>query len=401
MAYCAPGPLELDDISSLLSGVDCRIAQYVEAAYAGLFGPFGWLAPTLTAALTIYVAIYAYQVIGGYGSLSLSTVAKRLIAIGVVVAFSSNWAAYQTVFVNLLFGGGEDLASMILHATAGGAPTSLDIGARLDALFDDLTTLASTWGHRTPLPTVDAMAAQAGAQAATVPMRPAPAGLTAASAVNMLWFSAIVLALGSAGIIVVAKIVLGFLLALGPVFIILALFPATRGLFEGWLRAAAMNALVPVLALLATAGMLPIIEPIVEGVAADQTLGETDTQPVFVLAIASMIFGVLMVYSVIMTGKLAGAWRLPASSARPANPRAETMIASPAAVASNPRIIEMVAAIGRDAAPQYAAPESWRLRGAEKLLLAASPASESPFAGRRVQSSYRGFGAARDGRRAS
>ncbi|MEX0645836.1 MAG: type IV secretion system protein, partial [Parvularculaceae bacterium] len=360
MAYCVPGPLELDDISSLLSGVDCRVAQYVEAAYAGLFGPFGWLAPTLTAALTIYVAIYAYQVIGGYGSLSLSTVAKRFIAIGVVVAFSSNWAAYQTVFVNLLSGGGEDLASMILRATAGAGATSVDVGARLDMLFDDLTTLASTWGHRTPLPTADAIAA---AQAPAVPMRPAPASLTAASAVNMLWFSAIVLALGSAGVLVVAKIVLGFLLALGPLFILLALFPATRGLFEGWLRAAAMNALVPVLALLATAGMLPIVEPIIEGVAADQALGRTDTQPVFVLAITSMIFGVLMVYSVVMTGKLAGAWRLPTAQPKAAASRGESLVAPPAAVAANPRIVEMVAAIGRDAQTSTPVPESWRLRG--------------------------------------
>jgi type IV secretion system protein VirB6 len=36
----------------------------------------------------------------------------------------------------------------------------------------------------------------------------------------------------------VARIALAAVMALGPVFIVLALFRGTRGLFEGWLKAA-------------------------------------------------------------------------------------------------------------------------------------------------------------------
>lgn len=388
---CASAPRDLDDIASLLAGVDCRVASYVEAAYQGLFGPFGWLAPTLTAALTIYVAIYAYQLIAGYGSLSVSTLARRFLAIGLVVAFASNWAAYQTVFVNLLAGGGEELAAMILRATAGGVRASSDVGLRLDALFSELARLASNWGARAPL---DAVALSAGQEAApVVQIGSAPSGLSASSATNMLWFSAIILALGSAGVIVVAKIALGFLLALGPLFIILALFPSTRGLFEGWLRAAAMNALAPMLALLASAGMLPIIEPIVVGIAEAQAIGEIDPEPVFVLAIASLIFGVLMAYSVMMTGKLAGAWRLPEVVATHAN--ADPVGASQSPAGANPRIIEMLAAVGRESAAPPSTAEALRPRGAEMLVLAQGVQSALSTGERRVRAGYRGFGSGR------
>ncbi|NJM35816.1 MAG: type IV secretion system protein, partial [Rhodomicrobium sp.] len=279
--------------------------------YRGLFGPFGWLAPVITAALVIYVAVYAYQLITGRGSLSVSTLTGRFIAIGVVVAFASNWAAYQTAFVDVFFRGGDELAGMILRATSSDASLSGSaVSARLDAVFEELTRLASTWGHRAPLQTVDQALSQTAAQAPVATA--ASAGWTGGSVVNMLWFSAIAFALGSAGVIIIAKIALGFLLALGPLFILLALFPQTRGLFEGWLRAAAANLLIPLMATLATAGALPIVEPLVAGVSLMQARGEIDNEPVFLLAICALIFAGLVAYSVAMSGKLVAAWRLPA-----------------------------------------------------------------------------------------
>ena len=47
--------------------------------------------------------------------------------------------------------------------------------------------------------------------------------------------------------LVVCRLALAALLILGPVFIVLALFEGTRGLFEGWLKSVAMFALVPLL----------------------------------------------------------------------------------------------------------------------------------------------------------
>lgn len=377
--------LPIDSIAALLGGVDCKIAAYVEAAYRGLYGPFGWLGPILTAALTIYVAIYAYQLITGYGRLSVSGLTRRFLAIGAVVALSSNWAAYQASFSGLLAGGGDEIAGALLRAT--GSDSGADVGARLDAAFDALTDLAANWGKGAPL-----QPAQAPTGAASVPVTAPPPGPGSAGAVNMLWFSALSLAIGTAGVIVIAKIILGFLLALGPIFLMLALFPQTRGLFEGWLRTATANALLPLFAMAAAAAMLPVVEPMIATIADNELRGATDAKPVFVLAIAALVFAMLMAQIVAMTTRLAGAWRLPQPAGRDEAPMpapASPVLASGAA--SDPRIVAMIAAVSRDAAPLDHASRP----RADMVVLAPNFSEAQGEGGRRVAAAYRGFGGAR------
>jgi type IV secretion system protein VirB6 len=339
--------------------------------------------------------------------LSLSGLSKRIFALGAVVAFASNWAAYQTVVVNFVYGGAEQLAS-VLAGVAHGPTTSVTPGivARLDAVFEAITDLASNWSYKTPLdqaqppPTVENFA-----EAATNPTLPPAANAQAqpptpgaTSAINMLWFSAMALALGSAGVLVITKILLGFLLALGPVFILLALFPATRGLFEGWLRAVAANAFTPVFALLGTAGALGVVEPIIQSIALDQQNGITDVEPVFVLAMASLIFGMLMAMALATTAKLASAWRLPIGGQEKAPVAIDAPSAAALAPGANARIQEIVAAAanGASAAP-VSAPDDRRSIGSQIVL---APALEDrreseDFARRTPRRAYRGFGAAR------
>ena len=67
-------------------------------------------------------------------------------------------------------------------------------------------------------------------------------------------------------------------MALGPIFIILALFRATRGLFEGWIKAATMLALTPVLAVLLGGATLVMIGPMIASLLTNPLkLGETRT----------------------------------------------------------------------------------------------------------------------------
>ena len=63
------------------------------------------------------------------------------------------------------------------------------------------------------------------------------------------------------GVVLAAKIVLGLLLALGPVFVAFLLFDSTRGVFEGWLRAALAFAFMPLFATLALVLQLTLLEP--------------------------------------------------------------------------------------------------------------------------------------------
>jgi type IV secretion system protein VirB6 len=386
MTVACPSLNDLSDIGALMIGVDCQSAAYVAAAYEGLFGASGSLAQVLAGALTIYVAFYGYRLITGAGSATASDLVRRLALIGAILALSSNWPAYQTLFVGTVTGGAEDLAAMMSTATSGRPASSASIAGEIDVAVKEMTRLATEWSRKTP---------PAGADALNDPVRIqpplAPAGV---SAVNMLWLGAILLGVSSAGVIVITKITLAFMLALGPLFLILALFPAARGLFEGWLRTIVAGAFVLVFTILATGGALSIIAPIINAVSQDQANGVNDPGAVFTLLIACIVFTMLVRQVLTVTARFTGAWRLP--FARDHQVAVESEQAAKAANAgqpfSNDRIAGMVSSVSRDIAPT----SSTRTIVTGQMTTANSFESMSESAAtRRAARAYRGFGASR------
>ena len=84
--------LNTDGLASpLLEFVDCQIGSYVAGAYAALFGPFGWMGPILTAMLTIYVAVFGFQLVTGRTGLSLTSILPRMILVALVITFATRW----------------------------------------------------------------------------------------------------------------------------------------------------------------------------------------------------------------------------------------------------------------------------------------------------------------------
>jgi type IV secretion system protein VirB6 len=385
-----------DTIAALMATVDCHVAAYVERAYQGLFGENGWLTSAIVGGLTIYVAIYGYRLVMGGGA-TVPDLVRRFIAMGFVIAFSSNWPAYQTAFVNTIVGGAEEVAELMSVATTGRAATSASVAENLDTVVGAMTDLATHWGQRTPLGAQTVQAFSEDAEGASTPpaAKPAPAQPTPAgvSAPTLLWISALLLGVSSAGVIVVTKITLGFLLALGPAFILFALFPGTRGLFEGWLRSIVGGAFVLVFTLLASAGALAVLAPMTQDIARYQLLGDNSAGPVFALAIASIVFAMLIRQVIASTTRLVSAWRLPErivgrrSDDAPAAAKPGESV-SPA----DSRLVEMVASVSRSAANGDGPSR------ASTISAGAAPAqAETGDLGnvadiRRASRAYRGFG---------
>jgi type IV secretion system protein VirB6 len=221
-----------------------------------------------------------------------------------------------------------------------------------------------------------------------------PAGV---SAPTMLWISALLLGVGSAGVIVITKIMLGFLLALGPVFIMCGLFGGTRGLFEGWLRSVVGGAFVLAFTLLATAGALAVFAPMTEEIARNQRLGDNSVGAVFALTIASVVFAMLIRQVVASTTQIVSAWRLPdrIGLARPEPTLAGDVSGAHAATPTDTRIIDMVASVSHAGEGTGAAPS----RASTISPVAASAASDAGGETnvveiRRASRAYRGFGSA-------
>lgn len=91
-----------------------------------------------------------------------------------------------------------------------------------------------------------------------------------------MWLGAMLLLLGTVGVLVTTRIALAVLIALGPVFVVMALFAGTRGLFVGWLKGVVLLAIAPLFAVLGGSLMLELAVPVINSLA--PTPGEIDAR---------------------------------------------------------------------------------------------------------------------------
>jgi type IV secretion system protein VirB6 len=290
MNQCAPfgadGPAGVADA---LAKVDCLASDATAVSFGRLFGAHGSFQTALTIILTLYVALLAFNLLTGRSALRVSVLTPRMMTLGLVLTFATSWIAYQSVVWNLATGAPDEIAS-VLVGTKGSATTIF--AQQLDGVFTAITDAASSI---TPQP------AAAGVPAAiAVP--------TLASPANILSIAGLILLLGTVGVLVVCRLALAALLILGPVFIVLALFDGTRGLFEGWLKSVAMFALVPLLTVIMGSGALVAISPMVAGLG--EGGAEISLRSAVSILVASIIYVALMLVVFKVAASLTKGWRM-------------------------------------------------------------------------------------------
>lgn len=266
-------------IADALRSVDCMASEATATAFGRLFGSEGALTVTLTMALTLYIALFAIGLLTGRGSLSLSALTPRMMGLGLALTFATSWMAYSQVIWTLLAAGPDWIAATLLGIKGS---ASQAFAARLDLLF--------------------AAVAEAAEQA-----RQAAGDAKGTSPADILTYAALLLLLGTVGVLVTSRIALAALLAVGPLFLILALFPGTRGLFEGWIRTTVALALVPLFTVLIGAGAVAMLDPVVAGLAG----GAIDFAQATTVFVAAAIHCALMALSLKLVGRLTDGWRLP------------------------------------------------------------------------------------------
>jgi type IV secretion system protein VirB6 len=349
MGVCpAPGP---DDplVRSLLSVVDCNVQTLVQTGYGTIFAPSGVFAGVLTVLLTLYVALIGYQLLLGRSQLNITDYALTAVKLGAVVALATQWGTYQTVVYQALFFGPQQVATVVLHAfRANGGGFRGDLFDGLQRAFTDLTAFSPATPPGVPATPVTGGPVAAGAgQLSTL--------LTKGGFDSLLLLaSAVILLLSSLGVLLASKIVLGILLALGPIFIAMLLFDTTRGIFEGWLRTSVAFAMAPIIVTLMLGVALTLLEPWLEQV---ETMRDSNTY------IPGVAFGVLilvMVFAGVALGlvgaaaAIAGGFKLPGARVRTAPGAGAATAAAMREAALQPRAERVAASIAaqsqRDAA---------------------------------------------------
>lgn len=273
-------------VAPALRAVDCLANETTAAAFGRLFGGNGALVPALTILLTLYIAFFAISLLTGRSRLGVSALTPRMMTLGLVLTFATSWIAYQSVVWNLAVGAPDQIAS-VLTGTRGSATQIF--ADRIDIIFAAIAEVATGSGQS---------AQGAGAGATSGSFTPA----------NVMWLGALLLLLGTVGVLVTARIALAVLLAVGPVFVVLALFPGTRGLTAGWLRGVVMTAVTPLFVVVGGGIVMELLIPIVAALRSVE--GTLDGRAALALFLIAAVHLALMTMITKVTASVVSAWRV-------------------------------------------------------------------------------------------
>ena len=271
-------------VAAALRAVDCVASETTATAFGRLFGGGGPLMPVLTILLTLYIAFFAISLLTGRSRIGISALTPRMMTLGLVLTFATSWIAYQSVVWNLAIGGPDQIAA-VLMGSQGSA--SLMFADRIDIVFGAIT--------------------EAAIQAAGTGSATNGGDVTSFTPINLMWLSAMLLLLGTVGVLVTARIALAVLLAVGPIFVVFGLFSGTRGLFTGWLRGVVMTAVTPLFAVLGGGLMLELALPVIAGLLGPQGIDGRAAMALFLIAAVHVA---LMVMVFRVAGTMVAGWQV-------------------------------------------------------------------------------------------
>ena len=263
-------------IASALQAIECMAQQGAAGMFGSLFAPGGALQTTLVILLTFYVAFFGISLMLGRSSLSVRALVPRMMTLGLVLTFATSWVAYQGVVWNLIVWGPEWLARVL---TGSDGPATLVFGQKLDVVFEAVQ---------------QASQGQENFEAFSPP--------------GLMWLGAVLLLLGTVGILATSKIALALLVAIGPAFVVMALFNGTRGLFTGWLKGLVMLALIPLFAVLGGTIMLELAVPVLSALVAIP--GEVSPRAAMAFFLIGAVHVALMFMVLKVTGTMVAGWQV-------------------------------------------------------------------------------------------
>jgi type IV secretion system protein VirB6 len=188
------------------------------------------LEPAIVTLATLYVMVWGYLQLSGRIEEPLVTGLRRLVMLAVALGAALHLWLYNAVIVDTFYRAPAELASAIV-----GAP---DAVATIDTIWKQGGAVAGYLWNNGGVFSGDFGYYVAGA---------------------IVWVLMGLLCIYTMFLIALSSIALAVLLALGPLFVALLLFDATRRFFEAWLAQLANYALITILTVLVAALLLQIV----------------------------------------------------------------------------------------------------------------------------------------------
>lgn len=203
--------MSLDVFTRVFERIDSTVQTTIIGNTAEVIGI---ISPVLLAGFTVYVIFVTWSYFGTTLEQTMFDVLKRIVTWGVIISFSLNIGSYNSNVVPLVLGLGEGLANIF---SGGGSASASALDSLVTLLFD-MTGKNS-----------EAAQSASGFEGISIKLYTVIVNL----AIIIIFAIFLIIA---AAYIVLAKVFLAILVVLGPIFISLALFPATRQFFSSWVN---------------------------------------------------------------------------------------------------------------------------------------------------------------------
>ncbi|MFP1132971.1 type IV secretion system protein [Asticcacaulis sp. W401b] len=184
--------------------MDMMLANYVSEKSAAVCA---MLAPVALVGITIYVIMMGYSVARGEVRHTLMTPLWKLVKLGFVVTVALSVGQFQSMILNAFYG--------IQDGMIGAFSQSGSVGGTIDEFMEPYNELSRAIGQE--------------ASNSAIP------DLTLYLALAIVAISQAVLFAVGIGMVVLAKVALTLVMAIGPAFILCAAFPATQRFTESWI----------------------------------------------------------------------------------------------------------------------------------------------------------------------
>lgn len=248
-------------VEFLLERLGSDLQGYAADASTAIIGVIG---PAAASLLVIYVLLWGVAIASGQISEPFTDGMKRILWMCVIIAVALTAGVYQDVVVDFFEQVPAELAKA-MHTSGGKTVTDAE---SLAPILDDCIGKAlglgnAVWDNAVALNQLSLLGMTA-------------EGLMLQLLAVILYLSAL-LAVGiAAATIFVANMGLALLLAVGPLFIVLALFPQTRRWFEAWLGQAVRFVVLFVIIAIVSGLIFPLLggyyQSLTQGSFAEQAL---------------------------------------------------------------------------------------------------------------------------------
>ena len=303
-------------VSDLLGYVDCQAQTLGASGYQALASAGGIGGLAMTGFLTVFVALFGYRLLFGQAPGARDAV-LAVTKIGIVLALATNWPAYRAVVYDVTLRAPAELVATIGEASAlPGAGGGLE--GHLQAVDNGLAELvrigtgkpanADAIVGSTAAPQSAEQQAQQNQHFQQLAQRPR---WDPQRDQELLGTARTVYLTGAIGSLAAVRLVAAVLLALGPLFVLFLLFDATRGIFEGWVRALLGAMLGGVSSAILLGLELAVLEPWLAAILAErQSDVPTPNVPIELLAL-SLVFALTLLAGVIASARVAYGLHVP------------------------------------------------------------------------------------------